>query len=223
MSYRSCSRLRYAVLGTDLRARLIGSCVRHDGGMIRGDSYYPQKMVSMALTDTKIRKAESRKKVYRFFDQHGLYLQIQPSGGKLWRYKYRFAGKERLMSFGPYPVVTLAMARERHLDARRLLASGVDPMAQRKEEKAAQRAGAVLQPEPQDETDLQAETQGLQGVIDAALRIAESRAQKRRHMREAILADDVETTLAMACELAGFSQQDVAARVARLLKPKAKK
>jgi len=61
------------------------------------------------------------------------------------------------------------------------------------------------------------EAQGLQGVIDATLRVAEARAQKRRRMREAILADDVKTTLSMACELAGFSERDVAKRVERLL------
>ena len=61
------------------------------------------------------------------------------------------------------------------------------------------------------------EAQGLQGVVDAALRIAEARAQKKRRMKEAILADDIETTLAIACELVGFSGQDVAERVKRLL------
>lgn len=62
------------------------------------------------------------------------------------------------------------------------------------------------------------ETEGsLQGVIDAAMRIAESRAKKQMRMREAILANDIETALSMACELAGFSQPDVAKRVARLL------
>lgn len=77
-------------------------------------------------------------------------MLVQPSGSKLWRLKYRFAGKEKLISFGPYPDVTLASAREKRDDARKQLASGRDPSAQRKldrivEEKAAQNTfGAVV-------------------------------------------------------------------------------
>ncbi len=76
-------------------------------------------------------------------------MLVQPSGSKLWRLKYRFAGKEKLISFGSYPEVTLARAREKRDDARRQLSSGRDPSAQRKldrivEEKAAQNTfGAV--------------------------------------------------------------------------------
>ena len=92
----------------------------------------------MALTDTGIRKAKARSKAYRVSDGGGLYLWITPSGGKLWRWGYDFDGKEKLMSFGPYPDVSLALARERHGEARRLLATGIDPMAQRKAEKTAQ-------------------------------------------------------------------------------------
>jgi len=69
----------------------------------------------------------------------GLFLWITPPGGKLWRWTYRFEGKQKLMAFGNYPDVSLAGARERHVAARALLASGVDPMAQRKAEKIAVR------------------------------------------------------------------------------------
>lgn len=65
---------------------------------------------------------------------------LHPLGGKLWRWAYEFGGKEKLMSFGRFPDVPLALARERHGEARRLLATGVDPMAQRKSEKTAQLA-----------------------------------------------------------------------------------
>ncbi|WP_420237363.1 integrase arm-type DNA-binding domain-containing protein [Telmatobacter bradus] len=68
----------------------------------------------MALTDTQIRKAKQSDKPYRMSDGGGLYLQIVPSGGKLWRWKYRFDGKEKLMALGKYPDVSLAQARERH-------------------------------------------------------------------------------------------------------------
>jgi integrase len=70
-------------------------------------------------------------------DGRGLFLWVTPTGGKLWRWKYRFQHVGKQMSYGRYPDVTLADARERHASARRLLASGIDPMAQRKAEKTA--------------------------------------------------------------------------------------
>ncbi len=94
----------------------------------------------MALTDTEVRKAKAGDKAYRINDGTGLYLWITPAGGKLWRWAYEYSGKEKLMSFGRYPDVPLALARERHLEARKLLATGIDPMAQRKVEKTAQMA-----------------------------------------------------------------------------------
>jgi len=70
-------------------------------------------------------------------DAKGLFLLVTKSGGKLWRWKYRFAGQEKKMSFGQYPEVTLAEVRAFHAEARRLLATGVDPMEQRKAKKKA--------------------------------------------------------------------------------------
>lgn len=92
----------------------------------------------MALTDTAIRKAGAKQTAYRLTDGGGLYLQVTPAGGKLWRWKYRFDGREKLMAFGKYPEVSLAQARDHHAEARKLLASGVDPMAERKAEKATE-------------------------------------------------------------------------------------
>jgi integrase len=94
----------------------------------------------VALTDTEIKKAKSRERAYSMGDGGGLYLWVTPAGGKLWRWSYRFERKEKLMSLGKYPDVSLAQARERHSEARRLFASGVDPMAQRKAEKTAEKA-----------------------------------------------------------------------------------
>ena len=94
----------------------------------------------MPLSDTAIRKAKPGAKPARFFDGGGLYLQVSPAGAKLWRFKYRFDGKEKLLAFGAYPHVTLAAARKRRDDARNLLADGVDPSEQRKAAKAT-RAG----------------------------------------------------------------------------------
>lgn len=90
----------------------------------------------MALTDTEIKRAKTRVRAYRLSDGGGLYIVVTTAGGKLWRWKYRFQGAEKLMSFGQYPDVPLVDARERHAAARRLLAAGVDPMAQRKAERA---------------------------------------------------------------------------------------
>lgn len=91
----------------------------------------------MALTDTAVRKAKAKDAAYRMSDGGGLYLQVTPAGGKLWRWKYRFEGREKLMTFGAYPDVPLAAARERHQGARVLLASGTDPMVERKAVKTA--------------------------------------------------------------------------------------
>lgn len=90
------------------------------------------------LTDTAIKRLKPQAKPYRMTDGKGLYLWLTPAGGKLWRYKYRHAGLNKMMTFGAYPEVSLADARERHTAARKLLAAGVDPMAQRKAEKAAE-------------------------------------------------------------------------------------
>lgn len=89
------------------------------------------------LSDTEIRKTKPQAKQFRMTDGHGLYLNVTAAGGKLWRWKYRFQGTEKLMSFGSYPDVSLLDARERHAAGRKLLAAGVDPMEQRKVERAA--------------------------------------------------------------------------------------
>lgn len=79
------------------------------------------------LTDTTVRKAKAGDKPQRLFDSGGLYVEISPAGGKLWRLKYRFGGKEKRLALGTYPDISLAEARERRTDARRLLANGTDP------------------------------------------------------------------------------------------------
>jgi integrase len=89
------------------------------------------------LTDTEIRKAKPSDKPYRMFDGGGLYLEVAVSGGKLWRFKYRFNGKEKRQAIGTYPDTPLAKARGRRDEARRLLADGVDPSENRKVQAAA--------------------------------------------------------------------------------------
>ncbi|MGB5851412.1 MAG: integrase arm-type DNA-binding domain-containing protein [Rhodanobacter sp.] len=89
------------------------------------------------LTDTAIRKAKPADKPQRLFDGGGLYLEVSPAGGKLWRWKYRISGKEKRLAIGAYPDTGLADARDKRDAARKLLAAGVDPGEQRKAEKAA--------------------------------------------------------------------------------------
>ena len=84
------------------------------------------------LSDTKIRTAKAKAVPYILSDGHGLRLLVKPSGTKLWQWKYSILGRERIMSFGQYPAVVLASAREAHLAARQILASGTDPMEARK-------------------------------------------------------------------------------------------
>lgn len=91
----------------------------------------------MALTDVAIRKAKPADKPSRMFDGGGLYLEIAPSGGKLWRLKYRYGGKEKRLAIGTYPEISLLDARNRRETARKLLANGIDPADAKKAQKAA--------------------------------------------------------------------------------------
>ena len=91
----------------------------------------------MALTDTVIRNAKPDDKPFKMSDEKGMYLYVAPTGGKLWRLKYRFDGKEKLLSMGAYPDVSLKDARARRDEARKLLANGIDPGENRKIQKAA--------------------------------------------------------------------------------------
>lgn len=92
----------------------------------------------MPLTDTKIRTAKPREKPYRLFDSGGLYLEVTPSGGRWWRWKYRIAGRENRLSLGTYLDVSLKLARQRRDEARAQLADGIDPGAARKAARVSQ-------------------------------------------------------------------------------------
>ena len=91
----------------------------------------------MALTDIAIRNAKPTDKPYKLTDEKGLHLLVTVAGGKLWRLKYRYNSKEKLLALGAYPDVPLAKAREKRDEARRLLADGIDPGENRKVQKAA--------------------------------------------------------------------------------------
>jgi integrase len=87
------------------------------------------------LSEIAIRAAKPREKPYKLSDERGLYLLVNPNGSRWWRFKYSRFGKERGLSLGVYPDVTLAMARKRRDEARTQLADGIDPSHKRKAEK----------------------------------------------------------------------------------------
>jgi integrase len=100
----------------------------------------------MALSDTAIRKAKAREKSYKLYDENNLFLLVHPKaddkGGKYWRLKYRYAGKERVLALGVYPEVTLAEARDKRDAARRLLRDGIDPSQKKRQDRRQARVDA---------------------------------------------------------------------------------
>lgn len=91
----------------------------------------------MPLNDMQIRRAKPEAKAYTLGDGQGLSLLIEPNGSKSWRFRYRYAGKPKMISLGVYPTITLADARSRRDDARKLVAEGKNPSEVRKEQKIA--------------------------------------------------------------------------------------
>ena len=96
------------------------------------------------LSDTAVRNAKPNAKSYKMPDGNGLYLFLQPTGGKLWRYDYRFEGKRKTLSIGKYPVVSLADARARLEQAKKMIAEGVDPSLHKKRNKIQKASDAEL-------------------------------------------------------------------------------
>ena len=86
----------------------------------------------MKLNDQLIQLAESKSKSYKIFDGHGLYIEISPNGSKFWRLKYRFEGKEKRISLGAYPEVSIEFAREHMRQCRQQIKGGIDPSQARK-------------------------------------------------------------------------------------------
>lgn len=96
----------------------------------------------MALTDLKIRNLKPKEKPFKEADEKGLYLLVSPSSSKHWKFKYRYDGKEKKLSFGAYPDVTLAQARQMRDAARALLAQDIDPGLRKQERKLARQLGS---------------------------------------------------------------------------------
>ena len=91
-----------------------------------------------ALSEAKIRASRPKERAYKVFDERGLFMLVTPTGGRLWRFRYRIGGVEKLLSLGAYPDVPLKRAREKREDARKLVADGIDPSAKRQAERATQ-------------------------------------------------------------------------------------
>jgi integrase len=102
---------------------------------------YPQESPGM-LTDKEIQSAKPRAKLYRLADGNGVYLEVSPAGGKLWRLRYRFGGKEKMLALGKYPRVRGPEARKRAGEARQGLHEGRDPSAEKKALKERERIAA---------------------------------------------------------------------------------
>ena len=91
--------------------------------------------IAIPLTDTKIKKAKPKDKMYKLFDGDGLYLEVKPNGRKVWRIKYRLFGKEKTYTIGDYPAVSLAQARAVTREIKQKVLDGIDPVAERQEKK----------------------------------------------------------------------------------------
>ena len=100
------------------------------------------------LNDRQIKSAEKGEKEYRLSDGGGLYLVVKPSGGKLWRWSYEFKGKEKLLSYGPYPAVTLSQARELHKAAQAQKREGTDPAVAKQAKKREEEESKQEHPKP---------------------------------------------------------------------------
>ena len=79
------------------------------------------------LTDIAVKNSKPKDKSYKLYDAYGLYLEVAPNGGKYWRFKYRFSGKEKRLSIGIYPLISLVEAREKRDQARKNLTENIDP------------------------------------------------------------------------------------------------
>jgi hypothetical protein len=97
----------------------------------------------MFLTDVQIRNAKAGPRAYKLYDSNGLFLQVSVTGAKLWRMKFRHAGKEGLLSFGPYPLITLAEARDKRDRARRQIRDGLNPALEKRRAAIVAKAAAA--------------------------------------------------------------------------------
>lgn len=98
----------------------------------------------MALTDITVRTAKPTDKQYKLTDGNGMHLLVHPNGSRYWRLQYRFGGKQKMLALGVYPDVSLADARTRRDEARKLLANGNDPGDKKKNDKVEQSKARIF-------------------------------------------------------------------------------
>ena len=113
---------RYSPIPTKSHA-FVGTSV----GIVTDFDRIGVSLPTMPLSDLQIRKAKQQDKVFRLSDGWGLHLAVKRSGSKLWQLRYRYLGKEKTFSIGQYPVISLADARKKRDEAKRLIAEGKDP------------------------------------------------------------------------------------------------
>lgn len=97
----------------------------------------------MALTDLKVKAAKGAAKPFKLSDERGLHLLVKPNGGKYWHWSYRYLGKQKTLALGVYPDVSLADARERRDESRKLLAGGIDPSEHKRSQQSLKKAQAA--------------------------------------------------------------------------------
>ena len=130
----------------------------------------------MALTDLKIRKAKQRAKGYRLTDALGLSLLVRPSGTKSWQFRYQYLGKEKILSIGSYPIISLAEARTKRDDAKRLVADGKDPSVEKQLQQIDAEAKARM-------TFKEVADEYYDSLVDRGLAVATLR-KKRWHIED---------------------------------------
>jgi integrase len=108
----------------------------------------------MSLTDKAIQALKPKDKLYRVTDSDNLMIEVCISGSKLWRYRYQFNGKAKMLSLGKYPTITLSQARQNRNDAKNILLSGIDPNALKQESKAAAKEQSVIVEEKKEAEEL---------------------------------------------------------------------
>ena len=118
-----------------------GNCGQEWWQPLYSEVELPPRGFDILLTNTTLRNLKPASKIYRKPDGRCLYIEVPPTGAKRWRFRYRFGGKAKQLSFGTFPDVGLKMARERREAARKLLADGVDPGEHRKASKASREGG----------------------------------------------------------------------------------
>ena len=111
-------------------------CLHAENGYLQKSRKAMPKRI-IPLSDIQVKNAKPKEKNYKIMDGFGLYLLITPTNGKLWRFDYRFGDKRKLLAFGSYPSISVADARQRRKDGKKLLANGIDPGEIKKAQKAS--------------------------------------------------------------------------------------